>query len=106
MEKFNLLDYTKGWVIGNFEPSLFKNKDVEISIKKYIKGDYEISHTHHISLEYTIIVIGKVLMNNIEYTTNDIIKINQGEYTDFKVLEDTITVVIKTPSSINDKYIK
>ena len=105
MEKFNLMNYTKGWIVGNFLPVLFKNQDVEVAIKKYKNGDKEISHVHYISTEYTIIVTGKVLMNNILYKENDIIQINPGEYTDFNVIEDTITVVIKNPSSINDKYI-
>ena len=40
-----------------------------------------------------------------EYKANDIIVIEKGEATDFKVLSDTITVVVKTPSVPSDKYI-
>ena len=43
-------------------------------------------------------------MNDEEYTTNDIILIKKGEATDFKVLSDTTTVVVKTPSIPGDKY--
>ena len=45
------------------------------------------------------------LMNGNEYVDGDIITIQPGEATDFKVLEDTITTVIKLPSVKNDKYI-
>jgi hypothetical protein len=54
--------------------------------------------------EFTIIVSGEVLMNNVKYSENDIIKINKNETTDFKAITDVITVVVKVPSSKNDKY--
>ena len=43
-------------------------------------------------------------MNGVEYEANDIILVEKKESTDFKVLADTITVVIKTPSVPGDKY--
>tara|TARA_E500000178_G_C16804896_1_gene654188 strand:+ start:277 stop:612 length:336 start_codon:yes stop_codon:yes gene_type:complete len=104
MEKFNLEDFKLGWLIGDFEPSILRTDQFEVSIKKYKKGDYEKSHFHKKSDEITIITVGKVLMNNEEYTTNDIILIKKGEATDFKVLSDTTTVVVKTPSIPGDKY--
>lgn len=58
MKIFNLKDMVGGWIIGNFDPSLFKTNDVEISIKKYKAGDYDSSHYHKIATEYTVIVDG------------------------------------------------
>jgi quercetin dioxygenase-like cupin family protein len=101
----NLNDFTKGWIIGNFEPTLLNTNDFEVAIKRYNAGDYENSHHHKISTEYTIIVEGTVLMNEIEYKKDDIIIIKPNESTDFKCLTDVTTVVIKTPSSKDDKYI-
>lgn len=106
MYNHNLEEFINGWFIGNFEPTLLKTSDFEIAIKKYKKDDYENSHTHKISTEYTIIVVGEVIMNNKIYRENDIIIINPGEYTDFKCLCDVITCVVKTPCSKNDKYEK
>lgn len=102
----NLNNFIKGWFIGNFEPSLNKTNDFEISIKRYNKGDIEKSHTHKISTEYTVIIIGEVEMNNVTYKQDDILTIEPGEYTDFKCLSDVITCVVKTPCSKNDKYLK
>lgn len=104
MEKFNLNDFKLGWFIGNFNPTLFDTGNFEVAIKRYNAGDYENRHTHKIATEFTIIVEGKVLMNGIEYFKDDIIKILPSEYTDFQVLEDTITFVVKTPSVKNDKF--
>ena len=106
MNKHNLKDFFKGWFIGNFEPTLFNTDDFEIAIKRYKKGDYEESHTHKISTEYTIIVDGNVLMNGTNYRKDDIIIIEPNEYTDFECLTDTVTCVVKTPCSKNDKYLK
>jgi hypothetical protein len=105
MQKFNLKDYTRGWVFGNFEPSLFKTDHCEFGIKRYNKGDVEQKHFHKLATEWTIIVEGAVEMNGIRYYKDDIIKIEPNESTDFKCLTDVITVVIKTPCVKDDKYI-
>lgn len=106
MKKFNVKDFKLGWFIGNFEPTLFPSKDFEVAIKRYKSGDKEESHMHKISTEYTIIVSGNVLMNDVLYKEDDIIVIEPGEYTDFECLEDVVTCVVKVPSSKNDKYVK
>jgi len=106
MKKDKLENMFKGWFIGDFEPTLFPSKDFEVAIKYYKKGDNEKSHTHKISTEYTIIVQGEVLMNDIHYKDKDIIVIEPNEYTDFNCLSDVITCVVKTPSSKDDKYLK
>jgi hypothetical protein len=105
MKKYHLSEFTNGWFIGFFDNSIFKTDNFEISIKRYKKGDLEQRHYHKIATEYTAIVSGSVLMNNINFTVNDIIEINPGESTDFLCLEDTVTCVIKTPSCPNDKFI-
>lgn len=106
MRKYNLTNFTKGWFIGNFEPSLFKTNNFEIAIKKYKNGDYEDLHMHKISTEWTIIISGKVKMNEIEYSEGDIIQINNGEYSNFCCLSDVTTCVVKIPCVENDKFLK
>lgn len=105
MEKFNLNNFFKGWFIGNFEPSLLKTNDFEISIKRYSIHDHEERHFHKLATEYTIIVDGVVEMNGVLYHENDIIKIEPNESTDFKCLTDVTTVVIKTPCVKDDKFL-
>jgi anti-sigma factor ChrR (cupin superfamily) len=104
MTKSNLKNFTKGWFIGNFKPTLFKTKKFEIAIKKYNKGDKEIKHYHKKAIEYTIIIKGWVKMNSDIYKTNDIIIIDKKESTDFEALTNVTTCVIKIPCSKNDKY--
>jgi mannose-6-phosphate isomerase-like protein (cupin superfamily) len=101
----NLKNFVKGWFIGNFEPTLLNTNDFEIAIKRYNTGDYEESHHHKIATEFTVIVEGEVEMNGVKYIKDDIITIQPNESTDFKCITDVVTVVIKTPSANNDKYI-
>lgn len=95
----------KGWVVGNFNPSVYKTDNFEVAIKEYNAGDYEQRHFHKVATEITVISKGKVKMNGQVFSTGDIITINPGESTDFEVLDDTITTVIKFPSVNGDKYL-
>lgn len=95
----------KGWIVGNFEPSLWKTDDVEVAVKHYDVGNYEEKHYHKVATEITIIGEGTVRMNDVIYTKGDIITIEPGEATDFKVLEPTVTTVIKFPCVKDDKYL-
>lgn len=106
MKISNLDNMKGGWFIGNFDPSLFKTSYFEISVKRYNKGDYESRHCHKVATEYTVIISGRVKMNDIIYKQGDIIIMEPGESTDFLCLEDgTANVVVKVPCIYNDKYI-
>ena len=105
MKLHKLKDMFKGWLVGNFEPSLYKTDDVEVGVKNYKAGERDEKHYHKIATEITVIVEGEVEMNGIKYIKDDIITIQPNESTDFKCITDVVTVVIKTPSENNDKYI-
>ena len=105
MKKDRLDSFVKGWVVGNFEPTLFQTDDFEVAVKNYKEGDYEEKHYHKVATEWTIISKGRVLMNGVEYSEGDVITIEPNEATDFKVLEDTTTTVIKIPCVKGDKYL-
>jgi quercetin dioxygenase-like cupin family protein len=105
MKKDNLNDFTKGWVIGNFEPTLYTTDYFEVAVKNYKEGDYEPKHYHKIATEWTIITKGKVEMNGEVFSEGDIITIKPYEVTDFRALEDTTTTVIKISCAKGDKYL-
>ena len=104
IEKFNLNDMIKGWFIGNFQPTLYSTNEVEVGVKKYLKGDSEKKHFHKIATEFTVVISGKVKLNGMIYGENEIIKINNGIVADFIALEDSTTIVVKLPGANNDKY--
>jgi quercetin dioxygenase-like cupin family protein len=105
MKLHKLKDMFKGWLVGNFEPSLYKTDDVEVAVKNYKAGEIDEKHYHKIATEITIISDGTVRMNGTIYGSGDIITIEPGEATDFEALEDTTTTVIKIPCVKDDKYI-
>jgi quercetin dioxygenase-like cupin family protein len=104
MKQARLEDMTKGWFVGDFEPTVIKTNEVEVSVKEYRKGDREGRHYHKLATEITVISFGRVRMNGVEYRKGDIIVIEPLESTDFEALEDTITTVVKYPGVSNDKY--
>lgn len=105
MKKFNLNDFTRGWIVGTFSPNLF-HKDYEIGFGYYKIGDKEAKHYHSLSREMTVILLGKVKMNDVEYEEGDIVIQEINEATDFECLSDTaITAVYRPDGSFpNDKY--
>lgn len=104
--KINKLnDMIRGWLVGNFSPSVYNTNACEIAIKTYSKDDFEAKHRHKIATEITVIISGKVKMNNVEYEAGDIISIEPNESTDFLALENTTTCCIKIPGALNDKYL-
>jgi len=106
MKIYNLTEFIGGWVAGDFEPTIIKTKDFEVSVKHYKKGEYQERHVHNKAEELSIIVQGSARMNGKIYSKNDIILMEKGEPTDFYPLEDgTITCVIKTPSVKGDKFL-
>lgn len=95
----------RGWFVGDFEPTVFKTKDAEVSIKRYVKGDKEDKHLHKEAIEITAIISGKVKMGGEVFKENDIILVEKKEAVAFEAIENTVTVVYKSPSIKNDKYI-
>lgn len=104
MKKYSLSEMTKGWFVGDFSPTVLKTQAVEVGVKQYQGGDYEARHHHKVATEITVIVTGKVRMNGELFQAGDILLIEPGESTDFEVLEDATTVVVKYPGAPNDKY--
>ena len=78
MKVDKLKNFTKGWVVGNFEPSLLKTDDFEVAVKYYKAGDYEEKHYHKVATEITIIAEGSVRMNGELYSKGSVITIEPG----------------------------
>lgn len=105
MKIFKLKDFTKGWFIGNFDPSLLKTNNFEVSIKRYTKGDKEQEHYHKVASEYTVIIDGKFRFNSTVVARDDIVFLSQNEKNVFECIESGNTVVVKVPSIADDKYL-
>ena len=110
MEYRKLSDFTRGWFIGDFEPSLLKTDQFEVALKIYSQNDSEEPHFHGLAIEYNLIVSGSVEMTNILtgetliLYKNEICVVKQGEPIKFTALTNAKVLVIKIPSCKNDKY--
>lgn len=105
MQIFKLKDFTRGWIIGDFEPSILRTKDFEIGILEHKKGENWSKHYHELADEYNILIYGKMIIQNKEMNAGDIFVIEKNEIADPVFLEDCLICTIKTPSIPGDKYI-
>lgn len=99
-----LSDFTRGWLVGDFDPSLIRTKDIEVAVQEYKEGDVERPHIHKEAIEYNLVIEGLVSFNDRLFGEDDIAVIEKGEESRFKAITDAKVLVIKTPSLIGDKY--
>ena len=104
MQIEKLGNFTKGWFIGDFSPTLLATEKFEVAVKRYKAGDKEEMHHHKIATEYTVITSGVAKMNEEIVSEDDIVVVSPGENACFEAITDVTTVVVKTPSRKNDKY--
>jgi len=105
MKKIKLSDFFRGWFVGDFEPTLFKSKDIEIAVQAYEKNHIEPEHFHKIATEITIMVKGNAYFNDQLVCEDEGIIIFPGEINIFKAATDCKTLVVKFPSASKDKYL-
>lgn len=96
-------DYTRGWFIGNFDPSLVKMGEFEACYKSFSAGEKEPPAVQLRSTELTLVVHGEVLINGAVLKDGDLCLVLPGESADFVALTDCKVVGIKFPSITNDK---
>jgi quercetin dioxygenase-like cupin family protein len=97
-------DYVRGWFIGNFEPSLLKTDQFEVGLLTHKKGEAWAAHYHKESIEYNVLVSGKMVIQGKELNSGDVFVFNKGEIADPDFLEDCTLVVVKVPSIPSDKF--
>jgi len=104
IEKFRIEDFTGGWFIGNFEPSLLKTNDFEVSVKMHPAGQVWEKHYHKEATEYNYVFDGVVEIDGVEYVKGDVFVIHPDFVVDPNFKEDCTIMCVKTPCVIGDKY--
>jgi len=100
-----LEDMTRGWVIGDFEPSLLKTQDFEVAILLHKKAEEWPAHYHKIATEYNILLSGTMSVCGKELVEGDTFIILPNEVAVPVFHEDCRIVCIKVPSLPDDKYL-
>lgn len=105
MRRFNLSESgERGWFVGAFDRAVWKTDQFEVAYMFNPKGDISDRHYHKIAREISLIASGHVVANGEHFRAGEIFEIEPGEELTCEYLEDTITVCVKTPSVLNDKY--
>jgi quercetin dioxygenase-like cupin family protein len=105
MKTAKLGDMVKGWFVGGFLPTALNTDSCEVGIKSYKGGEKEPAHYHKIATEITVLLSGSVIMRDQVWNAGDIIVLEPGDVTAFQALTDAVTVVVKVPGALNDKYV-
>lgn len=100
-----LSDSVRGWVIGNFTPSLLRTKKFEVGILSHKKGEKWPFHIHDELCEYNYIYSGKMLINGLEFKTGDSFMFEKGHPAIPIFTEDCTIICVKVPSVPKDKKI-
>jgi len=105
MKIYNLDNFLRGWFIGNFSPSIFITEDVEVAVKQFKTGELELAHYHKIATEITVVIKGRVSMNEQEFSEGNIVVISPNEVVSFVSITDSTLLVVKLPCALGDKYV-
>lgn len=98
-----LKDFTRGWFVGSFEPSIYKTDQFEVGFLTHKKGEEWPTH-YHTSVEINYLVSGRISIQDKILEAGDVFMLEPYEVANPEFLEDCEVVVVKTPSLPGDKY--
>jgi len=105
LRKFQLADFTAGWVVGNFNPTLHQTKEFEFGVKYFNAGDLEPRHYQIVARELSIVVSGSCRIGSLDLVAGEGLLIEAGEEADFEAYTQCAIAVIKWPSLPADKVL-
>ena len=94
---------TRGWLIGDFSPSILRTSDFEVAYLHHKQDEKWPAHIHNIANEYNVLIRGSMKLNNELLSQGDIFIVKKGMMTKAKFLEDCEILCIKVPSIPSDK---
>lgn len=103
MRRDRIENFTRGWIIGNFEPSILKTSNFEVAVLFHHKDEQIPKHYHQNLEEFNMVLSGKMIVNGHELIDGDIFVLEKRELVDVTVLEDTRVLCVKVPSIPEDK---
>ncbi len=96
---------TGGWFVGAFSPAAHTTADVEVAVQVFPAGYRGLPHVHRQATEITLLLSGRANMAGELLLPGDILTLAPGTEAAFVALEDCMTVVVKHPGVLNDKFI-
>jgi len=105
MIKSSLEDFVGGWIVGNFDPSLLRNTQVEVCVKYFKAGDTEPEHYQKTATEVSVVVVGMCRIGGELLHQGEILLIPPQVSADFVAETDCVVLAIKSPSIPEDKIL-
>ena len=105
MKVANIKDFVNGWFVGDFEPSIFKTKDFEVSVKSHKKGEETLPHYHSSSDEINLIINGRLCVNGQNLKKGNFFIYERNDVSDVEFLTDALLLIVRIPSAPNDKVL-
>jgi len=99
-----LENMTRGWLIGDFTPSIFRTSAFEVGYLRHKKDECWPAHVHLEADEMNVLIRGKMRINNESIECGDIFVIKKGMLTKALFEEDCEILCIKVPSIPSDKF--
>lgn len=104
MKTFKIESMLGGWFLGDFDPSIYKTKEIEIGMKKIPKGEVADNHYHKKAHELTFLISGSIEYNGKIFLDGEMILIEPYEKNNMHFLKDSTIIIAKWPSVIGDKH--
>jgi len=104
MKKHKIENFTRGWFIGNFDPSILKTDQFEVGLLTHNKGEIWPKHYHSQHTEYNILISGRMLICGEIIEPGEIFILFPNEVADPVFLEDCKVLCVKQPSVKGDKH--
>jgi len=99
-----LEDMKRGWLIGDFSPSILRTSAFEVAYLLHKKAEVWPAHVHNVADEYNVLIRGSMKLNNEELCQGDIFIIKKGMLVKPTFYEDCEILCIKVPSIPSDKF--
>lgn len=104
MQTFKLEDFTRGWFIGDFTPSIFRTSNFEVGVLHHYKGEVWPAHYQKVATEFNVLLSGSLSINDKLILVGEIFTIEPLEVAVPIFHEDCQVLCIKVPSLPYDKF--
>jgi quercetin dioxygenase-like cupin family protein len=103
MVNYKISNMVNGWFVGDFDPAVLKTDQYEVCYKKIDSNANEKPHYHPEGKEITLVVSGKIQINDAIFEEGDIFVIEANETVAPVCLESGMVFVVRTCSKKNNK---
>jgi hypothetical protein len=99
------INYTRGWMIGDFEPSFLRRKTYEVGYGTHSNDQQNFFHVHEYITEVNLLLEGELNINGHDIKPGSVFIIPPGYICCPLFTKDCKIICVKTPSIPSDKVL-